>query len=152
MSKKRKQSNMHGVKYVFDILSTDDTVMKLLKLYGDDKTTSGEKSWSKLTAILPKVYKKYLWVGFINKSEYIHGIKIGDIVNISYIPNSQKYVDYYKQHNISNGLVVFVDVANNDAIIATKSTGGIIKFKSLLREGCHYLGISNGYSYIIDKV
>ena len=94
MNNKRKQSNMHDIKYIFDILSTDDTVIKLLKLYGDDTIMSSKKTWRKLASLLPYIYEKYLWIDFVNKSEYIHGITIGDVVNVSYVPNSQKYVDY----------------------------------------------------------
>jgi hypothetical protein len=141
--------------YVFDILSCSDTIAKLLILYGDGIVSSesndyDEKLWEGMKKLLPRVYKS-MWKDVASKSEYVNGIKIGDIINVSYIPSSQKYIDHYKQQDIVNGSVLFVDAENNDAIVVIKY-GDIVKFQSLVREGCHYLGMSNGYDCLIDKV
>jgi hypothetical protein len=145
---KRKQSDVNS-KYTFDILSCCDTAAKLVKLYGSDDEDDDEKTWSKMITLLPKIYTTHSWTELVKKSEYVSGMRIGDIVNISHIPNSQKYLDYYEQYGINKGLVLFVDSVNNDAIIATKSADGI-KFQSFVREGCHYFGMSRGYESVVE--
>jgi len=142
--------------YTFDILSCSDTIVKMLTLYGDgidehvESNEYDKKIWDCMEKLLKRSYKS-LWKTVVSKSESFNGIGIGDVINASYIPGSQKYVDFYKQQDITNGLVLFVDAENNDAIIVLRH-GYTVKFQSLVREGCHYLGMSNGYDCMIDKI
>lgn len=142
--------------YMIDILSRIDTIAKMLVLYGydiDEHIDSNEydkKIWDLMGKLLKRSYKS-LWKTVISKSESFNDIRIGDVINVSYIPCSQKYFDFYKQQDIKNGLVLFVDAENNDAIVVIRNHD-TVKFQSLIREGCHYFGMSNGYDCLIDKV
>jgi hypothetical protein len=79
----------------------------------------------------------------------------GDYVSVKYFPDSQKYSEYYDNHNF-NGTIIHIDNDNDNMILFyedydCKSKDHVIYIKTLEREGCHYLGMSRGYDILIEK-
>ena len=90
-------------------------------------------------------------INYDTKTQYvtIDKVSIGDVICISYYPDSQRYMDYYE--NIKRvGKVIFLDQKQDDLIIWSFD-GLYSTFQSLVVEGCSYLGTSRGYNYIIEK-
>ena len=84
-------------------------------------------------------------VGHVNLSN----IQIGDMVEISYLPYSQKYIDHYENEKI-RGRVFFV--SNDDALVYCDTREGRI-VKSLYVDGCSYgFHDSLGYDLCINKL
>jgi len=73
---------------------------------------------------------------------------IGDIVKVSYIPCSQKYLDYYDNQSFT-GTIIFIDADKENAFFLIEGSNEI---KSLKRNDCHFLGTTPGYDYIIEPV
>ena len=110
-----------------------------------------EEKYRLMCDILKVVCKYQLWSKVSNAfSGYEDGSNfIGDVVNITYIPQSQKYIEYYEQENFC-GKIIFID-AENDNMFLLANINGIDTVKSLERESCHYLGMARGYSFSIKK-
>lgn len=77
-------------------------------------------------------------------------LQIGDIVEISYLPYSQKYLDYYQEKKFI-GKVFYLNDDKSDALIYFDEQRGRI-IKSVYADGCSY-GFSNdlGYDLYIKK-
>jgi hypothetical protein len=78
---------------------------------------------------------------------------IGDIIKITYIPFSQKYMDYYDSHYVC-GKIIYIDLINDDALIYRDEfiDGRYIRhIMSISRLGCSYYGDSKAYDYFIYK-
>lgn len=91
-----------------------------------------------------------------NTNIHLSDLQIGDIVRVSYYPDSQKYVEYYDEQKF-DGKCLFVDVPNDNAFFEVinqndqNDQAGLIRtFKSLEREGCHYFGMARSYYYSIQ--
>ena len=83
-------------------------------------------------------------------------LQIGDIVEISYMPYSQKYLDYDIYQSFI-GKILYIDEEHDDALLyhdiynrKTKKYDRVVL--SLDRPGCSYFGDSKGYDYMIKKI
>lgn len=76
--------------------------------------------------------------------------KIGDKVKVTFIPASQKYIDFYDKEAFV-GEIIFIDEENDNCFFVVRNSNEII-IKSLEREGCHYFGMTRGYYYSIKKI
>lgn len=81
-------------------------------------------------------------------------IKVGDDIDVSYIPCSQKFIDHYNEKSFT-GRVFYVDhskcgiaLVYYDEIVDGKITRYV---KSVETEYCSYFGDTRGYDIIIDR-
>jgi hypothetical protein len=117
-----------------------------------------------IESILTKVIEKKLWKMNDDKSndfydrDNINGFSKGDRVKVTYIPSSQKYIDFYQKENFV-GEIIFVDSENDNAFFLVHkpkhleedtNSDTIIVVKSLERVGSHYLGMTRGYYYWME--
>lgn len=108
----------------------------------------------KLRAILKRVVEKRLWRDVHSKKSLMCCDKnyyIGDIVKVTYTPESQKYIDYYQEQSFLGRIIFIDDKCENAFFIVINSDTKNTVVKSLEREGCHYFGMSPGYSYFIES-
>jgi hypothetical protein len=150
--------------YNFDIIYNHATASALINKYDnldlEQHIEDEENIDRKLRAVLKRVVEQDLWKLYCKppydshkyNKNYINCFDekffIGDIVKVSYIPESQKYIDYYQEQAFV-GRIIFVDNENDNAFFVTMDEPHTITIKSLLREGCHYFGMTLGYSYHI---
>ena len=85
----------------------------------------------------------------------LNDIHVGDIISVNYTPSSQRYIEYYDDLNITKGIVLFIDIENDNAIILIetkrRNSSNTWTIKSLTREGCHFFGMSRCYEYSITR-
>jgi len=74
---------------------------------------------------------------------------VGDLVTVSYSPLSQRYTEYYDEQTFK-GYIFFVDNENDTMFLFNILSDGIATH-SLERDGCHYMGMSRGYTHYIHK-
>jgi len=152
--------NNNSYKYDVSLLSSKNGSMhpplKKQKTYHDCPNIESiqmtyDDKYRQMCDILKVVckYKAWTLLKSNGKTDMINGVTIGDIINITYIPQSQKYIEYYEQENFS-GKVIFIDVVNDNMFLLAK-INGVDTVKSLERESCHYLGMARGYSFNINK-
>src|SRR5271170_2543983 len=159
MEKKSKKRNVPR-KYTFDLMYDKSTAEKFINLYDRityDEMTDKKKSIHDfdqyidncLENTIKDVVENEKWKSSVGT---LNGVKIGDVVEITYIPASQQYVDYYDQHNFV-GQIFFIDNKKDNAfLIVNDNDDKITKIKSLEREGCHYFGMIRGYYSTMKKV
>lgn len=162
--KKRKTtndnlSNESEIKpnYVFDILYDESTAKECIKQYKDsfDLPELSDDVQEKLKSTLIRVTKQKLWTSQQQLSDQNELIslslcKIGDMVKVSYHPCSQKYIDYYESQSFT-GRIIFIDCNKDNAFFLIDDKNTII-IKSLEREGCHFMGMTRGYDYLIESI
>jgi len=86
------------------------------------------------------------------QSSDFDNVLINDIINISYMPYSQKYVDLYEN---TVGKVFYLSKINNNGLIYydIEDNGNIIRIiKSFKKEYCSYYGDTPGYCTLIEKI
>ena len=98
----------------------------------------------------------------INKPHYtktFDELKLGNYIKIPYSPYSQKYLDMYNYYSENRfGEIIYINNKNNndqeqDLLMCNIDTKmNTVYFKSLIVEGCSYLGTSFGYSFFIDLI
>lgn len=80
----------------------------------------------------------------------LKNVNIGDIVHVSYLPYSQKHLNYYDQKIC--GIVFFIDIASDNALLYNDESDDINHVTrtiySISREGCGFLG-NKGYFHTI---
>jgi len=74
---------------------------------------------------------------------------VGDLVTVCYSPLSQRYTEYYDEQTFK-GYIFFVDNHNDTMFLFNIMPDGLATH-SLERDGCHYMGMSRGYTYYIGK-
>lgn len=112
------------------------------------------KKMDLLYIIIKKVIQGQIWKNIKSDDEenyYFNNIKLGDMVKISYYPNSQKYIKFYDKLSVE-GIIFFVDARNDNMLLYSKSPNGYINIRSLEVEGCHYFGMTRGYYYDINLI
>jgi hypothetical protein len=155
------RNNKSTLSYNFDVLSGENTLIKFINLYTsptiplsdvnifDESGTLDES----IQVLFKNVIENEQWK-YINDKSFTDALfcksKIGDDVTITYIPASQKNIDYYDQQTFS-GKIIFIDNECQDMIIVNTDHGECT-IKSLVREGCHFLGMSQGYYHYIKKL
>jgi hypothetical protein len=77
-------------------------------------------------------------------------ISVGDVIYVSYCPNSQKYL-YDDEYRPFLGKVLFVDVERNDALFYYRASDNKKVIVSLNRPNCSYFGDNKGYGYSLKK-
>jgi hypothetical protein len=82
-----------------------------------------------------------------NKHMDVKTTKIGQSILVTFMPLSQKYIEYYDTQKIS-GMVYYIDCENNDMLIV-KHSKDTITVHSLEREYCSYYGDTPSYMYDI---
>lgn len=164
---------MSQKKYKFDINVNIDTINKFIDLYddieikepkrkkikldndnSDECDDNDEYNYKKFYKIIEIVLDKEKWLKidskdndnfmFNNKKKY----SLGNTINITYCPASQKYIDYYDDEAFT-GTIFFVDNDQDNMLLYINNNDNTITVKSLEREGCHYLGMTRGYSYCL---
>jgi hypothetical protein len=151
---------MLSTTYHFDINSEDAT---LQKFYREHSVAVNEESFRDFNkTLVPLLEKLNLEKTEIsesdesNESNGPNGIKIGDIVKLEFIPQSQKYISYYSEQNVC-GRIIFIDEENDDALIYRdmfdrKNNKNIRTVQSFNREYCSYYGTTRGYDHIVRKM
>lgn len=136
--------------YIFDIIADNKTKEKFINTFyqyvkGDIKSkyTNNDEL---MNDIIIQVIEKKLWQKHI--TEY-NTHTVGDLVEVSYIPASQKYIDMYDEMKF-DGQIIFIDPEKDNMFLMEKTDKNII-VKSLEREGCHFFGMTRGYEYFIYK-
>jgi len=85
--------------------------------------------------------------------------KLGDICEVSFLPDSQKYIDFYKEKTFT-GVLIFIDNETQNMIFVQthgdqntiKTKDNKIVIKTLEQDGCHYFGMTRGYTYFLKKI
>ena len=80
-------------------------------------------------------------------------IKIGDIIKVSYLPYSQKYIE---QYNEQIGRIFFVDYESNNALLYVDKFDEFTNtytrlISSVEKNYCSYLGDTRGYDIFFGK-
>lgn len=152
----------------FDISIKNETCNKFIALYRSELIKyfkeNGSytnpidltlKKMNLLHIIIKKVIQGQIWKNIKpdDKENYYfnNNIKLGDIVKISYCPNSQKYITFYDNLSVE-GIIFFVDTKNDNMLLYFESPNGYINIRSLEVEGCHYFGMTRGYNYNINLI
>ena len=138
--------------YIFDIIYNDSMATRFISYYYPifknkiiDKNIKERKLIKELLKII------------INEETIIDNKKnefnIGDIVKISYSSDSQKYIDDYEERGFI-GKILFIDNESDNMFFhkILENNNEINIIKSLEIEGCHFFGMSRGYTYIIEKI
>lgn len=86
----------------------------------------------------------------------LNEIQIGDIVKLTYIPDSQQYIELFCEYEYI-GCVFFIDYENDNAFLYIdkydKSTNIITRVVfSAEKNYCSYYGITRGYSIFFQKI
>ena len=160
MKRQYSQIEKNHIIYYHSLLYTNETAQKFIKTFGldqkdyynvDKKTISIkngiEMILNKYSDDMETFNRHYKQKKFLNKYE------IGDQVVVSYIPDSQRYIEYYEGETFK-GIIFFIDPDNDNIFLFNiqkeSNEEYVIRTHSLEREGCHYFGMSRGYTYCID--
>lgn len=84
-----------------------------------------------------------------NYIENLSDVKIGQYIKLSYLPDSQKYIEHYESLDIS-GYVIYKNKFMTDALILHIDLDGNYILQSYIRYGCSYFGTNLGYSIFIN--
>lgn len=143
--------------YIFDLIYNSATASAFINQYDDlnleRKLMDEIDVDQKLQAIMKRVIEQELWKNrHDTKIKYFDNTyRIGDIVRVTYFPESQKYIEYYEDQSFT-GRIIFIDNTNVFFVVVDEFDKNNITVKSLEREGCHYFGMTPGYSYIIEQI
>lgn len=154
-----EEDQQYDLIYTFDLIYNNSTATACINQYDDleleifmDDEINVDR---KLQAVLKRVIERELWRDSDAKkslSSFDKDYKIGDIVNVTYTPESQKYIEYYQEQAFT-GRIIFIDDKNDNAfLMSINNEKNHVIVKSLTREGCHYLGMTPGYSYFIEYI
>jgi hypothetical protein len=123
----------------------------------NDNMNSNEE-YSLMLKLLEIVVKKELWKNNRNCELFENKFRIGDMISIKYLPDSQKYIEHYENESFQ-GVIIFTDDDNNNIFLIKTEfenkeniKNKRIVIKSLERENCHYFGMSRGYIHLIEKI
>lgn len=83
-----------------------------------------------------------------NHIENLSDVEIGQYIKITYVPDSQRYIEHYESLDIS-GYLIYKNKSMTDALILHIDSGGNYILQSYIRYGCSYFGTSLGYSIFI---
>ena len=75
-------------------------------------------------------------------------LSIGDKIKVSYLPYSQKYIDYYQT---IYGKIFYLDIENNNGLVYRDENNKKI-ISSIEKEYCSYFGDTPGYCIYIEKI
>lgn len=138
----------------FDMYYLNDTAKLFLLMYSNKNKDFLNLNDTDLHDLLCDTLRDVVinnkWIN--DKTTKIFATKIyntGDIINLTYTPNSQKYIEYYDAYTCT-GRVIFIDNKNDNLFIVVDTDTGYI-IKTLEREGCHYFGMTRGYGYLITS-
>jgi len=152
-NKKRKTTNSNYK--IDDIVYENSTAKKCIDQYDDLISCTSKNIHKNLVSTLTRVADFKLWANDTYLFPNMCGITyidttymIGDIVKVSYIPCSQKYLDYYDNQSFT-GTIIFIDADKENAFFLIEGSNEI---KSLKPNDCHFLGTTPGYDYIIEPV
>ena len=139
--------NHSNMDLTVDVICEDETLVQFCKFYNLDIANPSNEN---IVEIFMKFIDTYKEPNKEQKKEartlMFSDVKLGNSIAVQFIPSSQKYIDYYTS---IQGTVIFKDDKNENLFIFYKHNNVYI-FKSLVREGCHYLGMTRGYEYIIS--
>jgi hypothetical protein len=140
--------------YIFDVLYDVSTAKMCIDQYDDLELSNSTNVYENLKDTLIRVVEQKLWNMRTNSSTikcWDNTYKIGDIVNVTYLPYSQRYMEYYDLQSFT-GRIIFIDsIKDNAFFLIDNPCNNNITIKSLEREGCHFMGMSRGYDYIIES-
>lgn len=78
-------------------------------------------------------------------------LQVGDIIDIEYIPNSQKYIPYYENNN-TYGRVFYLHGFNGLLYHDSYDNGILTRYiDSIEKEYCSYYGDTFGYGFFIRR-
>lgn len=164
--------NDYNTKYRFNIVSDTDTDEKFMDMYQDVsqlilKNKGSHDNPIDLTSdnvdtmyeIMKGVIDNSIWKRVLEEDPgnyYFHNrysvpVKLGDTVNVSYIPASQRYIDHYEELSFT-GTIFFVDNEHDNMFLFFENEDNEIEVRSLEVEWCSYYGTSRGYDYFIDSI
>lgn len=143
----------------FDLVFSPRMGEKFIDLYApvhtDLKSVVVNNICNPLLCLLQKVVENRSWEhrDIRYKMEQPTGpYSIGDLVKVSYSPDSQKYIDHYDERGFT-GRIIFVDAESDNMFFVCKTDdSNKIIIRSLEVEGCHYFGTCRSYVYHIDPV
>jgi hypothetical protein len=164
--------------YNFDLMYSNEMADRFIQFYDPDATEydSGFSSESDedislyynhrdvtLKKLLVNVIENELWKCTSSSENHVirscnQTYTIGDMVDITYLPNSQKYIYHYNDQAF-RGILLYVDTETSNGFLFAKKTQSLssdIKKKILYdvrtieRLGCHFFGMAPGYSYFIE--
>ena len=147
-------SSNQSTKYKFDLIYEECTAKKCIKQYDDLELPNHihNNLHKQLKNTLTRVVENKLWNQDNNSfTHWDNTYRIGDVVIITYFPFSQKYIDYYNEQSFT-GRIIFIDNDKSNVFFLINEDSNDIGFKSLQREGCHYMGMTQGYNYNIELV
>lgn len=154
----KKNVSHDNINYIFDLIYNSFTASSFINQYDDlileKKLIDEIDTDRKLQAVIKRVIEQELWKNNYGKksiNSFDKEYRIGDIVKITYYPESQRYIEYYQDQSFI-GRIIFIDDKNDNAffVVVDDDNKNNVTVKSLEREGCHYLGMSRGYSYFIE--
>lgn len=140
------------MKFVIDIFdNTGKLINNFAKEYGlkleDNMADSFENFFEANKFSIFEKPEKYLAEG----CEF-NILKIDDVVNIYYLPYSQKYLDHYKS---VVGRIIYLDSSSQNGILYydIQTNEGIVRhINSFEREYCSYYGDTRGYCIFIERL
>lgn len=83
-----------------------------------------------------------------NKFSKISDLKIGDTVEISFVPFSQKYLDYYENEKF-RGRIFYINNEFDDMLLYYDNDDSKRIIKSVYVDGCSY-GFDNSLGYFLS--
>lgn len=126
--------------YKIDIVCSESTTKRFLELYDLDSDLS--------TAI------KYVLSNLI----VLHNTKnVGKKVRVTYLPSSQKYIDYYDSQKFE-GIIFFDDPIESNFFMIdslnldSSNLDSSNKVQSFKREGSHFMGMVDCYDGFIEYI
>lgn len=150
-SRKHRVEKNKEKSFNFDLIYSGDTSRRFLNRYVKNHDDLGNGNSVQLFHdTIKTVITKKTWVDDLSTFPFCDDVyKVGDKVRIMYIPDSQRYIDHYNEQSFS-GQILFID-KDSDNIILFSESDASIDVRSLEREGCHYFGMSKGYTYFIER-
>lgn len=145
--------------FIFDMIYDIETAKRFIKFYKPyvDDTASIDSDdeftvvSNRLDETIKMVVEQNLWKKIVADTQTIRDKKIGDVVKVTYMPASQRYLDFYETKNFI-GEIIFIDSERDNAFLIQMDTDDNTKIviRTLDVDGCHFFGMSRGYDYFID--
>ncbi|VBB18861.1 hypothetical protein YASMINEVIRUS_1393 [Yasminevirus sp. GU-2018] len=140
--------------FKFDMICSGTTAKAFLRRYSKKSDDIIDLPDTDLYSLLYDTIKDVVlnnrWTSDDTTTNFSHKEhRVGDLISVSYVPDSQRYIEYYDEQ-MCTGKILFIDNDEiNMFITVTTPTGYCIK--TLEREGCHYFGMAKGYSHFISE-
>jgi len=113
----------------------------------DIPVTSTDLYISSINNLETFVFEKSKYI-IDTKYTFIKDLKIGDIINVEYLPFSQRNIDYYNNEKIIGKVFHIVD--GDILVYYDDEKLGIRNIKSIIRTYCGYYD-ERGYDIVIKK-